>query len=113
MDIKQIIDLHNQGYTQYEISKFTGYAQPTISIVLQSSGYSGKRKQRINEIKNIELKQFCIEKNITTKKLAQIMNCSINKSKLLLNDNKNVHFSVNQIKKLLNAMGKTFEEVFD
>ena len=38
MNTQEIERLHNEGYTQYEIARLTGYSQPAVSIALQGMG---------------------------------------------------------------------------
>lgn len=111
MDTRQIEDLHRQGYTQYEISRLTGYSQPTISIALQSMNFKGWRMD-YKIIKNPVIKEFCLQNDMSIKMFANIIGCSKDKALALLEGEREVRFSVAEFQRLLKSMGKSFEEVF-
>ena len=113
MNTQEIERLHNEGYTQYEIARLTGYSQPAVSIALQGMGYNGKdRMKNYERIENAEIRQFCKEHSLNVKKLTVITGLSRNKVNQFIEDSLNTTVTITEIKRLLRAMGKTFEEVF-
>lgn len=111
MNTQEIERLHNEGYTQYEIARLTGYSQPAVSIALQGMGYKGWRMD-FKSIKNPILKDFCLNNDMSIAGMAKVIGCSKEKASAFLYGDRDVRLSVEQFQRLLKAMGKTFEEVF-
>lgn len=113
---ERIIELQKQGYTYYEIGKLVGYSEQHVGNFLRKQGISSiKSRGTMNnyeKIQNPKIKEFCRKNKYSVRRISKLIHCSYDKASALLDNDRDVKFTLEQIKTLLKAMDMTFEEVF-
>lgn len=111
MDVNRLKQLYDSGMNAEEIAKEMNYSVSYIKYCLPKYKISHGKRSRI-EIANPVLKTFCLKNGHTGKSLSEIIGCTQQKACAFMAGDREVRFSIDQVKRLLTAMGKTFEEVF-
>lgn len=111
MDVKKLKQLYDSGMNAEKIAKEMNYSISYIRLCLPKYGISHGRRTAV-DVKNKELKKYCLANNHSPIRLAKIIGCSEQKAAHFMYGDREVRLSVNQFQRLLADMGKTFEEVF-